>query len=228
MVRMGRRRAIGLGVVGVVGNLNGYGQHVVTDVASGTGDVCYTVLDHPPATSPPAWYREDETATGHVTVIDDEDRLQAIDRGQDGIADVLADADVDVDFEETVVLLLESVGPTACYTELIVENLALAEGALVGSARATEGEAEDDIADVCAQVLTFPAALVVATVDGDPPTVATIEVTDGREATDTITATADDPLPSPRDDEGADGRGRPGREGEGEGTVAPYSTSTVF
>lgn len=188
MVRIGRRRAVELAVLGI-------GSGVVGRPSGGhDGDddpLEYTVLEWTPTTSTPTWYRDDDAAAGHVTVIDDEDRLRELYRDASrGRRDEFPDELADVDFEESVVILVESIGPTACYDELVVDDVALDDGTLTGSARAVESEA-----DVCAQVLTFPATFVVATVDDEPPTAAEIDVTDGWGETDTVTATADEPLP---------------------------------
>lgn len=100
-------------------------------------------------------------------------------------ADAAATAFVeDTDFESSVIVYVESVGPNTCYNELEVADVAVENGTVVGSAAAID--ASDADADVCAPSLTYPGALIRVTADPRPDS-ARITVTDGWENTAEVT-----------------------------------------
>lgn len=80
------------------------------------------------------------------------------------------------DFESSVLLYVESVGPNTCYNRLEVTDVAVEGGTIVGSATAIDASDEGD--DVCAPSLTYPGALIRITTD-PLPDAARITVTDG-------------------------------------------------
>ena len=100
-------------------------------------------------------------------------------------ADAAATAFVeDTDFESSVIVYVESVGPNTCYNELEVGDVAVENGTVVGSAAAID--ASDDDTDVCAPSLTYPGALIRVTAD-PVPHAARITITDGWENTAEVT-----------------------------------------
>lgn len=120
------------------------------DLASGTRQVGTSL-------SGPAWdYRE---RVGFCVLIREE---------RDG-GWLFADADAgtkafvsDTDFETSVLLYVESVGPNTCYDEVEFGAFDVANGTLLGDAAAVDATGEDE---VCGQALTYPGALVRVTTD---------------------------------------------------------------
>ena len=90
----------------------------------------------------------------------------------------------DTDFESSVLVYVESVGPNTCYRELEVTDVGVENGTVVASATAVD--ASDDDTDVCAPSLTYPGALIRVTVD-PLPHAARVTVTDGWENTADVT-----------------------------------------
>lgn len=126
--------------------------------------------------SRPNWHDRDEVV-GFVAVIDGRDRaetaLSQFDRPAERAETV--DAFVaETDFQTERLLLVETVGPNACYSEVEFSDLHLDGGSLTGTAQATPREA-----DACAEVITYPSALLRATFEGAPAETAEIEVRDG-------------------------------------------------
>ena len=80
------------------------------------------------------------------------------------------------DFEESVLVYVESVGPNTCYRELELDDVAVEDGRIVGSAVAVDASGADE--DVCGPSLTYPGALVRVTTH-PLPTDARFTVTDG-------------------------------------------------
>lgn len=96
-----------------------------------------------------------------------------------------------VDYDHERLLLVESVGPNACHDRLEIDSVRIEDGEIRADAEVidtSDGEGE------CAQVVTFPSALVRITFEEVPLDSATVEVTDGWGETTTITAAADDPI----------------------------------
>lgn len=140
---------------------------------------------------PTGW--DSETSSGRVVVIDSEARARAAlpitavpDDHQQAVTDFVSDTD----FTESVLVFVESAGPNSCYSELAIEDVSLSEGGLSGTARAVDASENE----MCAEVVTFPSALLRASVDGDVPTTATVTVTDGWDESEEITATSSDSL----------------------------------
>lgn len=100
-------------------------------------------------------------------------------------ADAAATAFVeDTDFDSSVLVYVESVGPNTCYRELEVADVTVEDGTVVASATAVD--ASDDDTDVCAPSLTYPGALIRVTAD-PLPHAARITITDGWENTAEMT-----------------------------------------
>lgn len=92
-------------------------------------------------------------------------------------ADTAATAFVsDTDFETSVLVYVESVGPNTCYNELALDDVGVENGTIVGHATAID--ASDDDVDVCAPSLTYPGSLIRVTTD-PLPDAARITITDG-------------------------------------------------
>ncbi|SNZ17685.1 hypothetical protein SAMN06269185_3085 [Natronoarchaeum philippinense] len=176
-----------------------------------------TTVHLEPTLSAPDWYVESESTTAAVTVLDSEKRVrEAIDLAartgdrHDGATSLVASTD----FETSVLLLVETVGPNTCYRSVDVSEVQV-RGPLVltlddetsgnESASTSDDEAliradtaavdtcEDDAGDGgvgAGQALTFPAALVRVTVDGPVPDTAKVTVTDGWGQTSTVSASA--------------------------------------
>ncbi|WP_178918011.1 immunoglobulin-like domain-containing protein [Natronomonas gomsonensis] len=148
--------------------------------------------------SAPEWY--DESTTGHVVVIDSEKRQDAVVRlheAPEARRQALREFLDGVDYEESVVLLVATVGPNTCYTELDAGGFAVEEDTLVGEASAVDTSGDDE---ACGEAVTFPSALVRITFDGVPVTETALDITDGWGETKTVTASADDSLsPDPAD-----------------------------
>ncbi len=147
-------------------------------------------------TTAPSWFEDAGETVGTVIVIDSRDRTDVIwphddvpPERRDAVAAFLQDGN----FEDSVLLFVESVAPTACPHQLDAAGFSIQNGTLHGTVDVTEtGEGEQ----ACAQVVTYPSALIRATFDGQPVTTATLDVTDGWGTEATISASADDPLPS--------------------------------
>ena len=126
--------------------------------------------------SRPQWHDGDE-AVGFSAVIDGDDRAETA-RSQFALPDERAET-VDSFFEETDfeserVLLVETVGPNACFGEVAFTNVALDGDTLDATATATARDA-----DACADVITYPSALLRVTFDGAPVDQADVEIRDG-------------------------------------------------
>jgi hypothetical protein len=136
---------------------------------------------------------DSETSTGRVVVIDSEARARAalpITTVPEDHHQAVSDFVSETDFEDSVLVFVESAGPNSCYGELAIEDVTLSESSLTGSATAVDGS-EDRM---CAEVLTFPSALLRATFDGSPHSTVTMTVTNGWDDSEEITATTSDPL----------------------------------
>jgi hypothetical protein len=198
---MDRRAALRAGVLGVGGALAGCLGPVGED-----GRV--------PTESPPRSVlrvTDDETvrfavrrsvgwdeASGFVVLVDSAARQRALltkyrlpDDRRDRILEFLED----VDYGRERLVLVESVGPDQCHDALEVEAVEVGDGGITAEATVRTSDADD-----CGQALAYPSSLLRARFNAEPPDEATVEVTDGRGGTSTVTATAGDPLsPAPED-----------------------------
>lgn len=165
-----------------------------TTASDDHGDlVGYDVIRHGGPDGAPDWYDEE---TANLVVVDDEERARAV-FGDDASEDV-REAVAETDFDSAVLLSLVVAAPTACYG-VAVDDVSLDGGRLTGAASAVDGS--DD--GMCAQVVSFPGALVRARFDGPPVTEASLAATDGWGDRVELAASADDSLaPAPADLEG--------------------------
>jgi len=139
------------------------------------------------------WYHDDERP-GRVVAIDSQDRAQAVlhpERLDDETLDEMSDFLSATSFDESLLVLVETVGPSTCYSEVAVADVRLESGTLRASAEAVDTSEEGE---GCGDAITFSAALLRATVDGTPPTTATVTLTSGLGDSAALTASVDDPL----------------------------------
>ena len=183
-----------------------------SDEAS-TGDVRADTVQLGATQAVPDWHRErSDGALGRLTVIDSPERLESARREHPRLRAALGDRASemrrvaveafleDTDFGASTLLVLETVGPDACYDALEVANVRVEQGRLAACAAAVD-TCEDGVA---AQALTFPAALLRATVEGGVPAAASVTFVDDRGRSGTACASADDPLPSDGDPAASD------------------------
>ena len=164
-----------------------------TDAPNGDGSSDIEVHQYDGIEGTPRWY-DDETSA-RLVVMDSEERARAVlaSSGLNHVSDFVSATD----FEESVLLFVAAAAPNACYGRLDVSDLRVDGDRLVGSATAVDGS-DDETA--CAEAVSFPAALVRVTFDGDPVTGASLSVTDGWGDAVDLRATADDSLgPDPED-----------------------------
>ncbi len=160
-----------------------------------------------------------DDAPGYVVIVDSEARQRALltkyglsDDRREEILEFLAD----VDYGRERLVLVESVGPDQCHDRLEIDGVAVGEGGIVAEATVRRRDA-----DACGEALAYPSTLLRVRFNGEPPSSAAIEVTDGRGDTARVTATVEDPLsPAPED---LAGNVRPGSE---PAVVPPLSCET--
>ncbi|WP_225332973.1 hypothetical protein [Halomicrobium urmianum] len=95
------------------------------------------------------------------------------------------------DFERSLLVLVQSVGPDACYREVEVSDAEVSDGRVRFAARAVDASDGDRL---CAQSITFPAAIVRVTVDGPVPSRATVRITDGWGNEETVETASEGPI----------------------------------
>ncbi|MEF8806861.1 hypothetical protein [Natronomonas sp.] len=145
----------------------------------------------------PGW-RED--SVGYAAVADSEARQRAL----LGIFDPSGDRHDEIstfldgiDYGTERLVVVESVGPNACYNRLDVGNVRVEEGRLRADATVADTSDENE---GCADVVTFPSTLLRVAFEDGPRDEVAIDVTDGWGEEATVTATADDALsPDPAD-----------------------------
>lgn len=155
--------------------------------SDGGDDDEVTVIEHdvvPLAveTDRPWWYDDDEP-TGYVDLFATGESVHErlpFGRVPEDRRDEVQQFVEATDFEVARLLYVASVGPNACYSEVAVSDLGVEADRIVGSAAAIDSTADEDDEELaCAQVVTFPSALVRVEFDGEPPNDASIEITDG-------------------------------------------------
>lgn len=138
----------------------------------------------PAAESPK--YSED--FVGRARAIDAPERADAV-LDTDALSEDRSDrvrAFVDeTDFERSLLVVVQSVGPDACYSEVEVSDAEVSGERVRFAARAVDASDGDQL---CAQSITHPAALVRVTVDGPVPSRATVRITDGWDNEETVDA----------------------------------------
>ena len=151
----------------------------------------------------PEWYeRGDDGPVGHAIVVDAESRqddlLELYDLPEERDAEV-REFLADVDYETDRVVLVESVGPNGCHDEVAVgDDVRVEDGRLRTAAAVVDNS---DAGADCTEALVYPSALLRVTFDGEPVDEVAADVTDGWDETETVTASAGDPLTSSGSDE---------------------------
>lgn len=150
---------------------------------SGDEDVTYDVFQLGPSLSRPDWAAGDAETVGAVTLLESERKVRTI-ATVDEVDELEAWLE-DTDFDESAVLLVETVGPNTCYDELEVSDVGVspvsvgdesdAVAAITGTATAVD---TSDETTVCGEAITYPSALVRVTGDDLPP-MAAFEITNG-------------------------------------------------
>lgn len=192
------------GCLGDGGEGDGTPTETPTETPTGTPDgPGSSIVDHRSLgfgvrSSAPEWYRDrDDEPTGHAVVVDSGSRERAAldvdDLPEEREAEVQEFLE-DVDYGTDRVVLLESVGPDTCHDRLEVADVRIEDGALAAGATVVDTREADE---GCGDAITFPSSLLVVTFEGDPLDDAVVAFTDGWERTETVTASGDDPLPSP-------------------------------
>ena len=92
----------------------------------------------------------------------------------------------ETDFSSATLLYLQSVGPTGCYRELAVDDVAVDDDAITATASAVDTSEEGTL---CTQAITYPSAFVRVTGDDLPPATR-VTLTNGWGTTAEIDATA--------------------------------------
>jgi hypothetical protein len=124
----------------------------------------------------PRWH-DGEDVVGFAALIDDEERATAASSQfslpEERAAAVEAFLEA-TDFGTERLLLVETVGPNACYGEVSFSDVELDGETLTVSASATAGDA-----DACAEVITYPSAVLRIAFEDGPVDDAAIEISDG-------------------------------------------------
>jgi hypothetical protein len=142
--------------------------------------------------SRPWW--DDGNEVGHAVLIDGDERQRAAfewldpsEPQRERVGTFLSG----IDYATERALLVESVGPNACYDRLEIDSIRVEDGTL----RADATVSKPDASMGCAEVITFSSAVARIAFEGTPPDTTTVEVTNGWEETTTVRADIDDPIP---------------------------------
>ncbi|MXV63139.1 hypothetical protein GS429_13885 [Natronorubrum sp. JWXQ-INN-674] len=168
---------------------NGNGDDERTD-----GDVAYDVFQLGSSSSRPAWADGDGSVPGFVALFESERALSWLIDDADAV-EGLEEWLSETDFDESVIVFVESVGPNTCYSEVSVSDVAISAAAVVDGDEETAAitgtaEAADtsDGTAVCGDAVTYPSAFVRVTGD-DLPGEAAFRITDGWGDTDEVDTT---------------------------------------
>lgn len=141
----------------------------------------------------PGWR---DYAAGYTAIVDSEARQRVAlatfgldENRRNEISEFLDD----IDYETDRLVVVESVGPNACYDRLDIKNPRIEDGRLRADATVVD-TSEDD--EACASVETYPSTLLRVRFDGSPVDEVAIDVTDGWGEEATVTADTDDSLSS--------------------------------
>ncbi|RQG90587.1 hypothetical protein [Natrarchaeobius chitinivorans] len=204
MDRFGRRDAIvaaaaggTAAVAGCLGSRTGNGSGSTDDgTENGDGSPTVETFQLGPSLERPLW-AADEERTGFVSVAESErDALWPVEDPEeiDGLEEWFAE----IDFEESTVVVVQTVGPNTCYGEIEIDDVSVdvrdgsGEGGdddrvVTGTARAVDVSDDDE---ACGQAVTYPSALVRVTGE-DRPTAATFTITDGWGETTEVDSSAE-------------------------------------
>lgn len=233
---MNRRKFLAASGVGVAASLGGClggssempGEQTETTTGSGTttggsGLTDSETVQYAATGMQPNWFEESGESVGDLVVIDSEDRGDAVLSPESLPAERREQVTgflQNTDFEESVLLYVESVGPNACNDSIDVSDLAVEDGTLTGTARVVDSSEQGDGTEgddgtegqnttedggengtedgggmtACAQSITYPSAIVRATFSGEPVTQATFRIVDGWGNEAEVTASATDSL----------------------------------
>lgn len=174
---------------------------VTDDTDTPAGEVVATeTLQYATGSGRQDWHRGPGDPTGRVVVIDSEDRARAAlprEDVPDGRRTEIGDFLQATDFDESVLLYVQSAGPDLCHDRIEFESIALEDDAVTGTATVLDTSEADQ---ACAEAVAYPSALVRVTFDGDPATETRLTVVDGWGEEATVTASAEDSLsPEPED-----------------------------
>lgn len=198
-----RRTALRLAGVGVVGSLAGcIGENGTDNGNNGNGQTggIAGYETHPLTVRASLGPDFPEEGTGRVILVDSEERqraaLQPYDPSEDR-TDEIGEFIGGIDYGTDRLVVIESVGPNACHDRVEIDGVESSEGRLRADAAVVD---TSDEATACAEVVTYPSALLKVTFEGDPADEAAIEITDGWGETATVNASVDDSLsPDPED-----------------------------
>ena len=139
----------------------------------------------------PRWH-DSEEVVGFAALIDGEERAATANSqftlSQERAAAV-EEIVAETDFESERILLVETVGPRACYSEVSFSAVRLVGETLTAAATATARDA-----DACAEVITYPSALLKVSFGDTPVDEAAVEITDGWGDSAVIAATTESDL----------------------------------
>jgi hypothetical protein len=96
-----------------------------------------------------------------------------------------------IEYDSDRLLLVEAVAPDACHDRVELESIRIADDELRADAAVVDSS---DGATSCAEVITYPSALARLGFEGEPLDTATVEVTNGWDDTEMVTADASDPI----------------------------------
>lgn len=142
-----------------------------TETETGTGEFETERHQVGRALTGPSWDREE--TPGFCTLVEERSDADELLDDADEATRSFVEA---TDFDSSVILYVESVGPNGCYDEIEVSDLGVDdEGLLTGNAAAVDTSAPDV---ACQQVITYPAVMLRITADPRPRR-ATLRVFDG-------------------------------------------------
>ena len=176
-------KAVGTGVFGMLAGCSAPGD----DGTSGEATAVTSGETTPFLTrsSLPEWYPDGD---GLVVLVGSDDRAEALldsyDIPEDREATV-RELLSGIDYGDERLLLVESVGPSACHDRLELSAFELDDGTLRAEATVID-TATGDVD--CAAVEQYPSALARVGFDGVPPEAASVRITDGRGDTATVSS----------------------------------------
>ncbi len=177
-------RVAGVGVTGALAGCSGLSGPNLNPAESGIVDS----KTHPFSirTGRPTWDESDDI--GRLVLVDGDERERELFESYDlpaERAEGLEAFTADLDYASERLLFVESAGPNACHDRLEVGSVRLEDGELRAEAQVLDSSA-DDVG--CAEVITYPSALVRIAVEGTPPESTSVELTNGWDETATVSA----------------------------------------
>lgn len=143
-------------------------------------------------TTRPWW--TDENEIGRAVLIDSDERQRATfgefdlpEPQREKVRTFLSG----IDYTIERVLVVESVGPNACYDRIEIDSVRIENGDIRANATVSES---GDASMGCAEVITFSSAVVRIAFDGAPLDAAAVELTNGWNETATVRAETGEPI----------------------------------